>query len=309
MSRSDGASTESCAPLGAAALARYLVTAVTATLSIIAVSPAAALAGPASPGHARAGSSRPTRPTPVVLVLGSGYAGLTGAPRVRVLQRRLAGLGFSPGPIDGRYGPLTAEAVTQFQRTRGLEVDGIAGPQTARALTAAPLLYPGAGYQQRHGSGAVRGLQRRLAHLGVHPGPIDGLYGPLTTRAVERFQRAHHVAVDGIVGAQTWRALEHATGRPAPTQPLQPSVPGSRSTPKSHPAPKPGRHGPGSPPFPVAFVLLAVLALGLITAGVSYRRTRARMRAARAKAGAQGQQGGAPARPLSRQRAGTRRGG
>jgi peptidoglycan hydrolase-like protein with peptidoglycan-binding domain len=309
MSRSDGASTESCAPLGAVSLAKYLVTAVTATLSIIAVSPAAALAGPASRGHAGAASSRPARPAPVVLALGSGYAAPTGAPRVRVLQRRLAGLGFAPGPVDGRYGPLTAAAVTQFQRDRGLEVDGIAGPQTAAALAAPPVLYPGAGYQQRRGSGTVRALQRRLAHLGAHPGAIDGLYGPLTTRAVERFQRAHRVVVDGIVGPQTWGALRQATSRPAAIRPPQPTKPISPSVSKPRPAPKAGRHHPGSPPLPVTFVLLALLAIGLITMGISYRRTRSRMRAARVQGGRQGIQDGAPARPPIPQKTGNRRGG
>jgi len=51
-------------------------------------------------------------------------------------------------------------------------------------------LLPGAGYQQPTGSGHVRALQRRLARLGFAAGPIDGRYGPLTTRAVDRFQHS-----------------------------------------------------------------------------------------------------------------------
>ena len=56
--------------------------------------------------------------------------------RVKALQRQLASLGLEPGPVDGRYGPLTTGAVTRFQQAQGLQVDGCVGPLTARALAA-----------------------------------------------------------------------------------------------------------------------------------------------------------------------------
>ncbi len=60
---------------------------------------------------------------------GAGYSG-HGSQGVRGLQRRLRRDGYSPGPIDGRYGPLTTGAVRRFQAAHGLRVDGVAGPQT-----------------------------------------------------------------------------------------------------------------------------------------------------------------------------------
>jgi hypothetical protein len=66
---------------------------------------------------------------------GSGYLP-GGSPSVRVLQRRLAVAGFAPGPVDGRYGPLTERAVIRFQAASGLRVDGIVGPRTLARLTA-----------------------------------------------------------------------------------------------------------------------------------------------------------------------------
>lgn len=81
----------------------------------------------------------------------------------------------------------------------------------------AGFLAPGSGYQQAAGSGRVRVrvLQRRLAARGFAPGPIDGLYGPLTTRAVIGFQAAQGLRMDGVAGPETLTRL-HVTviGRP-----------------------------------------------------------------------------------------------
>lgn len=51
----------------------------------------------------------------------------------------------------------------------------------------------------------VRVVQRRLHVI------ADGVFGPITLRAVEAFQRQHRLAVDGIVGARTWGALKRHT--------------------------------------------------------------------------------------------------
>jgi uncharacterized protein (TIGR02594 family) len=55
--------------------------------------------------------------------------------RVEEIQSRLAALGYVVGPIDGIPGRRTLAAIRAFQRDRGLEVDGIVGPQTLKALT------------------------------------------------------------------------------------------------------------------------------------------------------------------------------
>jgi|LSQX01.3.fsa_nt_gb hypothetical protein len=55
-------------------------------------------------------------------------------PKVQELQLALRKLGFSPGPIDGKFGFLTEEALLAFQRTYGLKQDGIAGQKVWELL-------------------------------------------------------------------------------------------------------------------------------------------------------------------------------
>ncbi len=57
--------------------------------------------------------------------------------QVKVLQRALASLGFSTGTPDGDYGPATEEAVKKFQRSVGLDDDGVVGSKTLQALKTA----------------------------------------------------------------------------------------------------------------------------------------------------------------------------
>ena len=60
----------------------------------------------------------------------------------------------------------------------------------------------------------VRYLQEQLAANGYDLGPVDGIFGRLTRDAVIAFQQANGLLVDGIVGPQTWGALEVPVGPP-----------------------------------------------------------------------------------------------
>ena len=51
----------------------------------------------------------------------------------------------------------------------------------------------------------VKELQKKL---GLTGSKIDGDFGPTTEAAVRRFQRAHNMVADGIVGPATWAALD-----------------------------------------------------------------------------------------------------
>lgn len=245
-----------------------------------------------SPGGGRLARGRNANAE--ALALGSGYATPHGSRAVRTLQRHLAVLGYQPGPIDGRYGPLTKAAVIRFQATHGLATDGIAGVRTRAALGAAKLvLYPGEGYGP-NGSRLVRSLQRNLAVSGFSPGAIDGRYGPLTEHAVSRFQNARHLRVDGIAGTQT---LDHLhRGHSGRTHHRQHQVPTRRPTGRrgTRPAPvRPGgapRHAnPGSAParkartipasgLPVVWVIVLAGLLLAVLAGLLWHWRGARDR-------------------------------
>lgn len=56
-------------------------------------------------------------------------------PQVESLQQMLNRAGANP-PLatDGQFGPLTQAAVREFQTKRGIQVDGVVGPQTMGAL-------------------------------------------------------------------------------------------------------------------------------------------------------------------------------
>ena len=54
---------------------------------------------------------------------------------ITAIQRALKKAGFDPGKVDGVWGRRTIAAVKAFQEARGLEVDGIVGPETVRALS------------------------------------------------------------------------------------------------------------------------------------------------------------------------------
>jgi peptidoglycan hydrolase-like protein with peptidoglycan-binding domain/DNA invertase Pin-like site-specific DNA recombinase len=162
-----------------------------------------------------------------LLAPGAGYAGAESAREVKSLQRALQKLGWQPGPVDGFFGPRTADATEALQRAVGLVPDGIVGPRTSKALESAlrSPLRRGAGYAQPDGSPRVRALQSRLQRRGVQPGPVDGVFGPRTQAAVERVQRDGGVSVNGIVGPATERLLAEASIAPEKERANAPASP------------------------------------------------------------------------------------
>lgn len=59
---------------------------------------------------------------------------------------------------------------------------------------------------------ANKEIQQDLTDLGFYSGPINGIYGPVTTAAVKRFQARAGLPTDGIAGPQTMAAINLALG-------------------------------------------------------------------------------------------------
>lgn len=73
----------------------------------------------------------------------AGPATLAGCPTLRkgasgnitkLLQEKLVKLGYNTNGVDGIFGSGTYSAVREFQKTRGLSIDGIVGANTWRKL-------------------------------------------------------------------------------------------------------------------------------------------------------------------------------
>ncbi|GAC1439267.1 MAG: N-acetylmuramoyl-L-alanine amidase [Mycobacteriales bacterium] len=137
-------------------------------------------------------------------------------PAVAEVQAALVGLGLlserSPGPASaGSYDDDTERAVRLFQQRRGLSVDGLVGPETYRAITAARfrlgdrLLSLSAAHP--FVGDDVGTLQDRLLELGFDAGRVDGVFGSRTESALKSFQREYGLIADGSCGPSTLRAL------------------------------------------------------------------------------------------------------
>lgn len=134
---------------------------------------------------------------------------------VRALQARLTKAGFNPGPVDGLIGPKMRSAIIQLESVctilKGFppefqrETQSASNQPTAvKARLVADFEAPAAPVLARDGvmsrtvaagdhanEDEIRLVQVRLKDAGFDPGPIDGLLGPRTRLAIERYRAAH----------------------------------------------------------------------------------------------------------------------
>lgn len=80
--------------------------------------------------------SAAVQPAPAAPAKAAPAPAPAGRPSKRDIQQALKNAGVYQGSIDGKLGPMTREAVRQFQQVNGLKVDGIVGRQTWEKLSA-----------------------------------------------------------------------------------------------------------------------------------------------------------------------------
>ena len=149
------------------------------------------------------------------------------------VQERLRQLGAYPGRADGVWGPDSQAALERFQQGRGLQVTGqlnqatastlglspaelvAAAPGPASAAAAAPAVPAAAATApavpataaEPLSPAAVRNIQARLRGLGFYRGSADGVWGPGTQAAIERFQQGRGLQATGQLTPATAAAM------------------------------------------------------------------------------------------------------
>lgn len=124
-------------------------------------------------------------------------------PKVEELQNMLKGVGYSPGPIDGKLGFKTRTAVKTFQKEQNLKITGYVGKQTWSILQES--------YKEETVAFEkidVKKIQNALKNAGFDPGKIDGKMGSKTKKAIKDFQKSQGLPSDGVVGLRTWDKLK-----------------------------------------------------------------------------------------------------
>ncbi len=130
--------------------------------------------------------------------------------------------------IDGFFGNDTEEAVRAFQRTYGLNVDGIVGESTWNRIVSVYLdvteggtltIRPYPGRLLRFGSSGDEVLYEQMLLNRIRPvfvtiGKLeeDGIFGSRMRNSVREFQRLFGFQDDGIIGRETWNALNRVFG-------------------------------------------------------------------------------------------------
>jgi peptidoglycan hydrolase-like protein with peptidoglycan-binding domain len=126
--------------------------------------------------------------------------------------------------VDGVFGPATVAATRKFQEQQGIEVDGEVGPISRRAMSRAlgaqrgdkpPVVaipqWPGRLLRPGVTGADVGQWQAQMSKRG-HDLEVDGVYGPLSGEACRSIQTEKGLTVDGVVGADTWKATFTPSG-------------------------------------------------------------------------------------------------
>jgi len=150
------------------------------------------------------GRARPRRREPLVVAgheLGTPQLAIVGACIVALLLAVLAAAGVFNSPAKH-----VAPPVTRPKPPPVVSPADTTPTQPSRSSGLTKTLKPGDTGAQ------VTALQNALTKLGFSPGKADGDYGPSTQIAVEHFQAANNLGVDGVVGPQTLAAIQKALG-------------------------------------------------------------------------------------------------
>jgi peptidoglycan hydrolase-like protein with peptidoglycan-binding domain len=112
---------------------------------------------------------------------------------VRVLQEQLIQAGYLEGEPNGYFGSYTTAAVRRFQGENYLSASGIAGPTTRAKLYSLVNANSDSGKEFN-----VLEIQRRLRVQGFYKGPLNGVLGSDTKRAIKQAQQHYGISLNDV---------------------------------------------------------------------------------------------------------------
>ncbi len=171
----------------------------------------------------------------VLSAAGSAFAQIDpGNPSLRSVQDRLRDLGYFSRSSTGQLGPVTKQALTNFQRDYQLSLTGRPDRATVIALNsftdddrAFKTIYTNYTELRFGDTGAeVSQLQRRLKQLGYFNTHPTGSFREITLNAVRHFQRINRLRVTGVADRRTL-ALLFGSASPIPPVTLPGDISGN----------------------------------------------------------------------------------
>ena len=139
------------------------------------------------------------------------------------IQKELAKRGFYDGAADGLYGAKTDAAIRDFEQAAAVKPGSMLDENLLRAIirsTAKPR--PAAAVAETRDPIAellappkkVVAVQRALSDYGYGQIKPNGVFGPETQAAIEKFERDRKLPVTGQISENVTRELAAMTGRP-----------------------------------------------------------------------------------------------
>lgn len=132
---------------------------------------------------------------------------------VRAVQDALKQVGYYSGALDGIFGPQTKSAIDAFRSQSGYAGTGEPSPELLAAIRStrrpdlspvatevvAPPAQPEAAPPPAASDPMVASIQEALSRAAYGQLVADGIAGPDTRNAIERFQRDHNLPVTGEI--------------------------------------------------------------------------------------------------------------
>lgn len=117
----------------------------------------------------------------------------------------MAGCGRKHEPISETQEPISIEELSKFDASTQVAPEAVKTAPAVMVTSSSalpPELPPSGPFKP-----TANEIQTALKNAGFYAGAVDGKSGPQTKKAIEDFQKANGLDVDGKVGPKTWAVL------------------------------------------------------------------------------------------------------